>query len=220
MAVRCRDLAEALRRFRSSSETVHPPGNRYAALASASDTNLESNTAQVESFAYGNTTACGRNKELRIARWDELLTPYSQEEFLDYYTPKSGWKIWQEAVTYKDGSGNIRHVLVRIENQKRWGLVDRLSQESVLLAGMLKCDDEDPVLDLGTIIGCDLCFNICRHILDYLCGCESDWWEKVPSMGALDVADKLGLERLLFSIVRPLVEDEWKRARLYLHASG
>ena len=104
-------------------------------------------------------------------------------------------------------------MLVRIGHQKRWGLVDRLSQESVLLAGMLSCDDDSPVLDLSAIVGCDLSVTICMHILDYLCGCESDWWEGAPSMGALDAADKLGLERLLSSIVRPYVKNIWERGR-------
>ena len=164
---------------------------------------------------------CCRGKELRIARLDESLTPYSQEEFLDYYTPESGWKSWQDAVTYKDAGSNIRHVLVRIGCQSRWGLVDRLSQESVLLAGMLGCDEDSPVLDLRAIVGCDVSSNMCVHILDYLCGYESDWWENAPSMGALDVADKLGLERLLSSIVRPQFKEKWERGRSpFLHKNG
>ena len=153
-----------------------------------------------------------RGKEQRIARQDESLTPYSQEEFLNYYTPGSGWNSWHHAVPYKDAAGNIRHVLVRIGEQKRWGLIDRLSQESVLLAGMLSCDDNFPVLDLRVIVGCDVNFDICMHILDYLCGYESDWWEKEPSMGALDAADKLGLERLLL-IVRPRTKERWDECK-------
>ena len=158
----------------------------------------------------------GCRKELRIARWDESRTPYSLQEFLDYYTPESGWNIWQDAVTYKDVAGNIRHVLVRIGQQNRWRLVDRISQESVLLAGMLSCDDDSTVLDLRAIVGCDLSYDICRRILDYLCGCETDWWENTPSMGALDVADKLGLERLLSAIVPRLRKEKWESGRSYL----
>ena len=152
-------------------------------------------------------------KELRIARWDKALTPYSQDEFLDYYAPESGWDIWRDAVPYKDAAGNIRHVLVKIGAHGRWGLVDRISQESVLLAGMLSCDDDSPVLDLSAIVGCDLSYDICMHILEYLCGYQSDWWEREPCMGALDVADKLGLDRLLSSIVRPHIKDQWERGR-------
>ena len=108
---------------------------------------------------------------------------------------------------------------VRIGAQNRWGLFDRISQESVLLAVMLSCDDGSPVLDLRAILGCDLSYNICIHILDYLCSYESKWWENEPSMAALDAADKLGLDRLLSSIVRPDLKKQWERGRLYLNAS-
>ena len=77
----------------------------------------------------------------------------------------------------------------------------------------LSCDDDSTVLDLRAIVGCDVSSNMCVHILDYLCGYESDWWENAPSMGALDVADKLGLERLLSSIVRPQFKEKWERGR-------
>ena len=117
---------------------------------------------------------------------------------------------------YKDDAGNIQHVLVKIGQQSRWGLVDRISQESVLLAGMLSCDEESTVLDLRAIVGCDLSYDICRRILDYLCGCETDWWENTPSMGALDVADKLGLKRLLSSIVTQFLKEKWKSGRSHL----
>ena len=159
--------------------------------------------------------ASGRG-ELRIARWDESLTPYSLEEFLEHYPPESAQKIWDDAVPHQDAAGNIRHVLVKIGQQSRWGLVERISQESVLLAGLLSCDDDSTVLDLRAIVGCDLSYDICRHILDYLCGCEIDWWENTPPMGALDVADKLGLERLLSAIVSPLKKEKWKNGRSYL----
>ena len=168
-------------------------------------------TVQFKSFAMITTPAHG--KELRIARWDKALTPYSQEEFLDYYTPESGWDIWRDAVPYKDAAGKIRHVLVKIGAHDRWGFVDRISQESALLAGMLSCDDDSPVLDLSAIVGCDLSYHICMHILEYLCGYQSHWWETEPCMGALDAADKLGLERLLSSIVSPQRKDRWESGR-------
>ena len=151
----------------------------------------------------------GGGEELRIARWDKSLKPYSQEEFRNYYTPESAWIMWQDAVTYKDAAGNVRHVLVRIGNRERWGLVERLSQESVVLAGMLSCDDDSPLLDLQAIVGCDLDVRICEHILDYLCGYDSIWWEVEPTIGALDAADKLGLQKLLSWHVRPTRYSEW-----------
>ena len=178
---------------------------------------------QFKSFAMTTSPAhlvSGRGKELRIARLDESCTPYSREEFLAYYTRGSGWTMWEEAVPYKDAAGNIRHMLVKIGEQSRWGLVDRISQESGLLAGLISCDDDSPVLDLRGIVGCDLSFAICDRILGYLCGSDSEWWENAPPMGALDAADKLGLERLLSSIVRSVVKDRWEGGRSYLNASG
>ena len=173
-------------------------------------------TVQFTSFAMRTTPAhllSSPDKELRIARWDESLTPYSQDEFIAYYGPESGWKMWQDAVAYKDDAGNIRHVLVRIGDQSRWGLVDRISHESDLLAGMFSCDDDSPVLDLRTVIGYDLGLSMCTRILDYLCSYESDWWEREAAMAALDAADKLGLERLLSSIVCPRLQEKWGNSR-------
>ena len=154
-----------------------------------------------------------RGKELRVVRYDDSHAAYSQEEFLTYYTPESASKIWSDAVIYKDAHGNIVHVLVRLGQQSRWGLAKRIAQESVLLEGMLSCVDGSPVLDLRAIVGCDLSIFICYFILDYLCGFDSSWWEQEPTMGALDLADKLGLERLLSSIVRPHIKNEWIRSR-------
>ena len=151
--------------------------------------------------------------ELRVARWDETCTPYSKEEFLDYYRPEIGLKIWRDAVLYKDAHGSVRNVLVCIGSNDSWGLAERLSQESHVLAVLLKCDDVSPVLDLQGIIGRDVSFRIGMALLEYLCGYESNWWEATPSMGALDVADRLGLHRLLFSIVRRDVRERWEEGR-------
>ena len=158
------------------------------------------------------SVSCG-GEELRIVRLDGSLTPYSKDDFLEYYGP-DGWRIWQNAVPYKDAAGNRLHVLVRIGERSLWGCVGRISQESVVLESMLEGCDDDAFLDLSAIVGCDLCYNICARILDYLCGYDSDWWEQSPSMGALDVADKLGLERLLSSIVRPPRKEEWERCSI------
>ena len=158
----------------------------------------------------------GPGEELRIARSDESLTPFSLSQLLEQHPPESAQKIWRDAVPHKDAAGNIRHVLVKIGQQSRWGLVERISQESVLLAGMLSCDEDSTVLDLRAIVGYDLSDDICQRILDYLCGCETDWWENTPSMGALDVADKLGLERLLSAIVFPMTKERWESGRSYL----
>ena len=157
-----------------------------------------------------------RSKELRVVRWDESHTPYSQEEFLTYYTPESAWKLWSDAVIYKDADGKIVNVLVRIGQQSRWGLAEQISGESAVLAGMLSCDDGSPVLDLRAIVGCDISIFICSLILDYLCSFDSSWWEQAPTMGALDLADKLGLERLLSSIVRPHKRTEWITSRWHI----
>ena len=154
--------------------------------------------------------ARGRGGELRIARGDESLTPYVLEQFLAYYAPVPGWKIWQDAVIYKDLAGTTRNVLVRIGEQKRWGLAARISQESIVLARLLMCDADSPMLDLNVIVGCDIHKSICIHILDYLCSYASEWWECDPSMGALDVANKLGLKRLLSSVVRPHFRMRWR----------
>ena len=70
-----------------------------------------------------------RVKELRIARWDESLTPYSQEEFIVYYGPESGWNIWQDAVAYRDDAGNIRHVLVRMGDETGKNCVEVVSRD-------------------------------------------------------------------------------------------
>ena len=156
----------------------------------------------------------GRRKELRIALWDESHKSYSQEEFLDYYGQVRGCILWEDAVIYKDADGAIRHVLVIIGQLKRWGLAERISQESVFLAGMIACDDDSPVLDLRQVLGYDISTNVCVRLLDYLCGCDSDWWEKdVPCMGALDAADKLGLQRLLSCCVDSRLKDRWERFR-------
>ena len=141
--------------------------------------------------------------ELRVAHGDETCMPYSKEDFLAYYRPEIGLKIWRNAVLYKDAHGSVRNVLVCIGSNDSWGLAERLSQESHVLAVLLNCNDVSPVLDLQGIIGRDVSFRIGVALLEYLCGYESDWWEATPSMGALDVADRLGLHRLLFSIVRP-----------------
>ena len=151
--------------------------------------------------------------ELRVARGDDTCTPYSKEDFLDYYRPEIGVKIWRDAVLYKDAHGVVRNVLVRIGSNDSWGLAERLSQESHVLAVLLNCDEVSPILDLQGIIGCDVSFRIGVSLLEYLCAYESDWWEATPSMGALDVADRLGLHRLLFAIVRPEVRERWQEGR-------
>ena len=107
----------------------------------------------------------GPGEELRIARSDESLTPFSLSQLLEQHPPESAQKIWRDAVPHKDAAGNIQHVLVKIGQQSRWGLVDRISQESVLLAGMLSCDEDSTVLDLRAIVGYDLSDDICQRIL-------------------------------------------------------
>ena len=99
--------------------------------------------------------------------------------------------------------------LVRIGRQERWGLVDRVSEESGFLKGLLSCDDGYPVLDLVDTLGCDLNADICGHLLDYLCSYDSEWWQGSPSIGALDAADLLGLSRLVQFIVNPYVRYNW-----------
>ena len=152
-------------------------------------------------------------QELRISRWDQSLKPYSLEEFLAYYTPDSGWSMWQAAATYKDATGNIREVLVRIGGQESWGFAARLSEESVVLSTLLCCNEASPVLDLSAVVGFGVDDHIAMRILDYLCGYQSSWWEGIPSVGALDLADRLGLERLMSAIVRPDVKEEWSNTR-------
>ena len=78
-----------------------------------------------------------------------------------------------------------------------------------MLAVMLSCDDNSPVLDLRAIVGCDVDDRISRYILDYLCGYESIWWQEYPTNGALDEAAKLGLEKLQTWVVRPTRYSEW-----------
>ena len=105
------------------------------------------------------------------------------------------------------------HVLVRIGRQQRWGLVDRISEESGILKGLVSCDDGSPVLDLVRLGGCDLNENISGPILDYLCSYDSAWWQECPTIGALDVADKLGLSRLVQFIVNPYVRQSWEKTK-------
>ena len=74
----------------------------------------------------------------------------------------------------------------------RWGGVGRIVEESKVLAGMLALNDAGPVLDLGEVAGGGVNTYVSRHIVDYLCGFNSDWWQKTSSLEALDLADVLG----------------------------
>ena len=82
-----------------------------------------------------------------------------------------------------------------------------------MLATLLALNDASPVSDLSEVVGGGVNIYISRRIVDYLCGYDSDWWDKTPSMGALDLADKLGLERLLSAIARPAAKEEWLTGR-------
>ena len=66
------------------------------------------------------------------------------------------------------------------------------------------------------VCGCDLNAGICRHILDYLCSYESEWWQGSPTIGALDTTDRLGLSRLLQFIVKPYIRESWEETKFRL----
>ena len=151
--------------------------------------------------------------ETRIARWDASFTPYTHAEFCAYYTEGPGTTLWHEAVPYRDAAGHSRQVLVMLGTNRRWGLIDRVSQESDVLAIMLECEDETLVLNLNLILGSDVSDTITYHLLEYLCGYDSTWWQQEPSFGALDAADRLGMTRLLSHIVRKRVMDAWTQSR-------
>ena len=144
--------------------------------------------------------------KLRIVRSDPKYRAYTKRQFLEYYGLEYGLVMWYDAVP-------CNHVLVRIGREERWGLVDRISEESGILNGLMSCDDGVPVLDLVEFCGCDLDADISRHILEYLCSCQSDWWQRSPGIGALDTADQLGLSRLLQFIVNPILRDCWLRTK-------
>jgi hypothetical protein len=114
--------------------------------------------------------------------------------------------MWYDAVP-------CNHVLVKIGRQERWGRVDRISEESGILNGLMSCDDGVPVLDLVEFCGCDLDADISRHILDYLCSYESEWWQGSPTIGVLDTTDRLGLSRLLQFIVKPYIRESWEETK-------
>ena len=156
---------------------------------------------------------CGKVKELRIVRCDEWLRPYSMEEFLDYYSRELGRILWRNAAIYKDARGVNREVLVRMGDYKSWGFVSRIVKESKVLATMLVLNDAVAVLDLGAVAGGGVNIYVSRRIVDYVCGYDSDWWEKSPTLGALDLADLLGLERLLVWVVRDCVREHWLKGK-------
>ena len=159
---------------------------------------------------------------MRVCRWDVTYTPYSHEQFLEHYdSPEVAADAWNHAVPYKDATGNIQQVLVKLGCGCRWAVTDRISEESSVLSGMLCCDDDSPVLDLSGIVGSDCHPDVCDRVLDYLCGSDSSWWEGLDnahsSFGALDVADRLGLQRLLQGIVKRPVHEQWMTNRTLVH---
>ena len=145
--------------------------------------------------------------ELRICRWDPKLRPYSLEAFSDYYGPESGWRMWKDAAVYQDATGEQQEVLLRLGSQESWGPVDRLVGESKVLATLL--ETPSPVLDLDGLGLSGVNCYIGKRIVEYLCGFDSDWWQKTPSIGALDLADYLGMERLLTLIVPMHIHKNW-----------
>ena len=149
--------------------------------------------------------------ELRICRWDPSLQPYSQEAFSVYYGAECGWKMWKEAAIYQKATGEQGEVLLRLGVHESWGPADRLAEESKVLATLLETlsPGPSPVLDLDVLGLKGVNFYIGRRIVEYLCGFDSDWWQMAPSMGALDLADYLGMERLLTRIVPMEIHKKW-----------
>ena len=76
-----------------------------------------------------------------------------------------------------------------------------------MLATLL--ETPSPVLDLDWLGLSGVNCYIGKRIVEYLCGFDSDWWQKTPSMGALDLADYLGMERLLTLIVPEQIHKKW-----------
>ena len=64
--------------------------------------------------------------DLWIGRLDSTYTAYPKSAYLKYYGRVVGLDMWNDAVP-------CNHVLVRIGRQERWGLVDRVSEESGFL---------------------------------------------------------------------------------------
>ena len=118
--------------------------------------------------------------------------------------------MWKAAAMYQDATGENRQVLRRMGEYQSWGLVARLSEESVVLATLFCCNDASPVLDLSAIVGFGVDCTMGNRVLDYLCGYVCEYWQNYPSVAALDLADRLGLERLLSTIVKSELWDEWR----------
>ena len=73
----------------------------------------------------------------------------------------------------------------------------------------IPCNSPSPVLDLDVVGLSGVNCYIGKRIVEYLCGFDSDWWQKTPSIGALDLADYLGMERLLTVIVPEEMHKKW-----------